>query len=218
RAVRSPAVPLRADLLELGDGHGLLLGEPGELERRLRECSLGTERGARTPSDGSALGSRTPDAPSRSVHAAVSRSARPLRGRAGTGGRGLSERERRCGAEPSPVQACGGTGATPARKSRPPQPRGLRVLPARDLRATQRGTSGAISGRAGGGAATPRLSALISSPDRRSSRGGKHDTRSGEHLLGAQPPDRGKGHGALGRRRPGDLVRTALHGPPPPSA
>src|SRR5450759_5627293 len=33
--VRAPGVPLRADVFELGDGHDLLFGEPGEPPRRM---------------------------------------------------------------------------------------------------------------------------------------------------------------------------------------
>src|SRR5258706_14021636 len=40
--VRAPGVSLRADVLELGDGHDLLFGEPGEPQRRMAERSLGT--------------------------------------------------------------------------------------------------------------------------------------------------------------------------------
>src|SRR5205823_9687185 len=35
--VRAPGIPLRADVLELGDGHDLLFGEPGEPQRRMAE-------------------------------------------------------------------------------------------------------------------------------------------------------------------------------------
>src|ERR1039458_10405238 len=35
--VRAPGLPLRADVLELGDGHDLLFGEPGESKRRMAE-------------------------------------------------------------------------------------------------------------------------------------------------------------------------------------
>ena len=46
--VRAPGVPLRADVLELGDGHDLLFGEPGEPQRRMAERGLGIGRGARS--------------------------------------------------------------------------------------------------------------------------------------------------------------------------
>src|SRR5712692_7909660 len=39
--VRAPGVPLRADVLELGDGHDLLFGEPGEPQRRMAERGVG---------------------------------------------------------------------------------------------------------------------------------------------------------------------------------
>src|SRR6202790_5400529 len=35
--VRAPGVPLRADVLELGEGHALLLGAPGAPHRRMAE-------------------------------------------------------------------------------------------------------------------------------------------------------------------------------------
>src|ERR1035438_7183896 len=38
--VRAPGVPLRADVLELGDGHDLLFGALGEPQRRIADrCS-----------------------------------------------------------------------------------------------------------------------------------------------------------------------------------
>src|SRR5450756_2646815 len=43
--VRTPGVSLRADVLELGDGHDLLFGEPGEPQRRMAERGLGVGSG-----------------------------------------------------------------------------------------------------------------------------------------------------------------------------
>src|SRR5690242_1392461 len=42
--VRAFGVSLRADVFELGGGNDLLLGESGELDRRLAERDLGTGR------------------------------------------------------------------------------------------------------------------------------------------------------------------------------
>ena len=43
--VRTPGVPLRADVFELGNGHDLLFREPGEPQRRMAERGLGVGRG-----------------------------------------------------------------------------------------------------------------------------------------------------------------------------
>src|ERR1039458_8593370 len=44
--VRAPGGPLRADVLERGDGHDVLFGEPGEPQRRMVERGVGMGSGA----------------------------------------------------------------------------------------------------------------------------------------------------------------------------
>ncbi len=123
QSLRPPDLPLRADLLELGDGHDLLLRELREPQRGLAERLVGTGRRAataphRSADGGHAAGRRRAGV----VHAALPGVAAALRlaGPGDPGGQGQRERRRR--AEPPPVQAGVGPGADAAWQPRLRQP------------------------------------------------------------------------------------------------
>ena len=116
-AVRPPGLPLRADLLELGDRHGLLRRVVREPRRGLAERAVGTRRRAAacTAPTGctAAIPPGTTGAEFTQRYQALLRSLRPD----GPGDPGRArQRERRRRAEPPPVQAGARSGVDAARQ------------------------------------------------------------------------------------------------------
>ncbi len=209
-ALRAPDLPLRADLLELGDRHGLCRGEPREPQRGVAERPVGTRRRAAGASHRPAdRGHPAGRAGAGGVQAVLPGAAAALRpgGASHPGGQG--QRERRCRAEPPPVQAGPGTGVVAARPPGLRQPRGLRGVPAPALRAAQCRAAAASGGgtapvAAAAGGAFGVVQAAAGARGQR-----QHDPRRGEHLLGVEPSHRRAGRGAVVRRAGRGLVRPA---------
>jgi hypothetical protein len=118
RPVRSPDLPLRADLLELGDGDDLLRGELREPGRRLAERVVGVGRRAAPapdrPADG---GDPAGDRGFGGFHATLPGVAAALRFEGPGDPGGSCPRERGRGAEPPAIQA--GLGPGPDAAGRP---------------------------------------------------------------------------------------------------
>ena len=208
-AVRPPDLSLRADLLQLGGRHGLLLRELREPQRGAAERPVGTGR-------------RAPAAPHRSPDRGGPRRAR----RAGCS----PSATRRCCAhyglegqaiQPGQANENGDVEQSHHRfkqavdqalmlrgQPRLRQPRRLSGVPRRAVRpaATPAGRSGwprswPCCGRCRRGRLeTARRLKVRVGP-------GQHDPRRGQHLLGAQPADRRAGRGPRRRRAPRGLVR-----------
>src|SRR6202011_5379347 len=134
-ALRPPDLPLRADLLELGDGDDLLRRELREPQRRLAERPGGTGRRAAVashrPADG---GYPAGDGGFGVVHATLPGVAAALRPRRSGDPGGPRPRERGRGAEPLALQA--GVGPGPDATGRPGlhRPRGVRGVLASAIR------------------------------------------------------------------------------------
>ena len=213
-SVHAPDLPLCADLLELGDRHHLFLGEPGEPERRDAKRVVGTGRRAAVPSHRSADGG----GPARRRRAASVQAAVPgvvdalrLAGPGDSGGQ--RQRERRRGAEPSPVQADTGSSVDAARQSRLRQSRRIRGVLATDVRAGQRRSAYT----SGGGVAAAAGVAGASAGGVQTGEGARglkqqHHSRRGERLLGGQPLDRRMGRGTVVRRARRGVVRAEAGG------
>jgi hypothetical protein len=131
QSVCAHALSFRAHVLQLGSGHALLLGKPGESQRRDAERVVGTGRRAANASHGSADGGGAAGRGRAGVIQAtlpgVAESLR-LAGPGHSGGQG--QRERRRGTEPPPVQAGGGPGADDARQPGIHEPGQLSGIPA----------------------------------------------------------------------------------------
>ena len=213
--VRPPDLPLRADLLELGDRHGLLLRELGEPQRGLAERLVGTGRRAAT-------------APHRSAD-----------------GGGAAGRGRAGGVQASATRRCCGTTACRARRSRRARAtrtatssrattsfkraldqalmlRGSRDFAGRDgyaafLRQLFAQRNAGPAGPPGGGAAA--AAAVAGAPaggvqaaDRCGWTAGSTIHVRGQRLLGGQPADRRVGRGPAVRRAGRGLVRPEAGG------
>ena len=100
RAVRSPGLSLRADLLQLGDRHGLLLREFREPQPGAPERPVGTGRGSPDASDRSAHRRGEQPRRPRPVPTTLPRLAGPLRLDASSHPGPQGQPERRCRAEP----------------------------------------------------------------------------------------------------------------------
>jgi hypothetical protein len=199
-AVRAPDLPLRADLLELGDGHGLFRREPGEPQRGVAKRSVGTRRRAAAASHRPAdRGHPAGRDRAGGLQATLPGVAAALwsGGTSHPGGQGQREWRRR--AEPPPVQACSGTGVVAAGQPGLRQPRCLRGVPAWALGAAQ-----CRAAAASGGGTTPVAAAAGGSfgvVQAAAGAGGQrqHDPRRGEHLLSVEPSDRRACRGAVVR-------------------
>ncbi len=123
RAVRPPDLPLRADLLQLGDGHGLLLGELGEPQRRACRTPCGNWAACPAAPHRSADGGDQADSDTETFTQRYQALLRHygLQGQAIQPRQGQRERRRR--AEPPPVQAGRGPGPDAARQPGLRQPR-----------------------------------------------------------------------------------------------
>ena len=216
---RPPDLPLRADLLQLGDGHGVLLGELREPQRGVAERPVGTRRRADLASHGSADGGG-PAGGGRAggFQATLPGVAESLRlARAGDPG-GQGQRERRRGAEAPPFQDRRGPGPDATRQPGLLQPRRLLRLPEGAVRPAKRRPSGptgrgtalaaAVAGTSAGGVQTAEGAGGR----------GQHRAGGGERLLGGQPADRRVGRGPAVRRAGRNLVRPEAAGATAPSA
>jgi hypothetical protein len=212
-AFGSPDLPLRADLLELGDGDDLLRGELREPGRGPAERSVGTGRRAATaphrPADG---GDPAGHGGLGVVHRTLPGVAAALRPRGPGDPGGPCPRERGRGAEPPPVQA--GVGPGPLAAWRPGfcEPGGVRGVPASSVRATQRRPAGTVSRGAAAVASAAATPSRIVPAAPGAGGHGQHDPRPGQHLLGGEPPDRGAGGGEAVRGAGGGVVRPAAGG------
>jgi hypothetical protein len=221
-AVRAPAVPLRADLLELGDGHGVLRRVVRDARRRIAE-RVGRTGGRARGSPHRPTHRRDPAGDDRcGVHAAVPGVVEPLRpGRAGDPGR-ARQRERRHRAAAPAVQASARPAVDAEEQSGLRQPRSLPGVRPRTVRPVER-EPGREEGRGGGTTAGVTGESIRRGEPRRGEGGrGQHDPRPWEHILGVEPADRRTGRGASVRRAGGGVVRAegggadaALAGPRP---
>ncbi len=190
RAVRPPDLPLRVDLLQLGDRHGLFRRELGESPRRFAECAMGTGWRPPTASDRPSdcchpAGRRRPG-----IHPAIPGAAAPLRLARPGDQRRVGQRERRRRAESSTVQAGSRPGPLASRQPRLWRPSRLRSVRAAGVCPVERRPAAAL-GRGGAtpasaaGTATGVMSALAGA-----GRFGQHHPCRQERLFGGQPIDR----------------------------
>jgi hypothetical protein len=132
-------LPLRLDLLELGDGNDLLRRELREPQRGLAECLVGIGwRAADAPHRPADSSHSTGDGRFGVVHAALPGVATSLRSDGPGHPGGACSRERRRGAKPSPVQTDVGPGPDAAWQPRLRQPHAVRGVLASFVRASQR--------------------------------------------------------------------------------
>ncbi len=211
-AVPAPDLSLRADVLELGDGDVVLLGEPGEPERGAAECAVGGGRCRRVPPHRPADGGGAAGGGGAGVPAPLPRAVGALwaQGPSDPGRQGQRERRRR--AEPPPVQARPRPGANAARQPGLRQPRRLLGVRAATVRSAQRWAAAAL--RRGGGLAAALAGAAAGSVPAAAGQGrhGQHDPGGGQRLLGGQPADRRVGRGAALCGAGGGVVRATACG------
>lgn len=211
-AVRSPPLPLRPDVLELGDRHRLLRRVVRDARRRAAERPGGVGGRARRPPHRPTHGRHPAGHDRGGVHPAVSGVARALRPRRpGDPGR-ARERERRHRATAPAVQASPRPAVDAPRQSRLRQPRGVPGVPPGSVPPVERqpgseedpgdGTPACVAGESvrGGG------------PGRGEGGCGEHHPRRRQHVLGVEPADRRAGRGPPPRRARGGVVRAEAGG------
>lgn len=206
-AVRPPDLPLRPDVLELGDRHGVLRRVVRDARRRVAERARGTGRGARRPPHRPAHGRHPAGHDGRGVHPAVSGVAEALRpGRAGDSSR-ARERERGHRAAAPAVQAGPRPAVDAPQQPGLPEPRVVPGLPPGSVRPVEREPWGEEDPGDGTPACAAGGSVRVGRPRRGEGGRGQHDPRPGEHVLGVEPADRRAGRGATARRARGGVVR-----------
>ncbi len=211
-AIRSPDLPLRPDVLELGDRDGVLRRVVRDAGRRVAERAVGVGRGAgrspHRPSDG-----RDPAGDDgRGVHPAVSGVALALRpGGAGDPGRSR-QRERGHRAAAPAVQAGPRPAVDAPRQPGLHLPRGVPGVPPGSVRPVERQPPGEEDPGDGAVACAAGESVRVGGPRRGEGGRGEHDPRPREHVLGVEPADRRAGGGATVRRARGGVVRAEAGG------
>ncbi len=213
RAVRPPGLSLRADLLQLGDRHGLLLGELGEPGRGVAERPVGTGRGPSAAPHRSAECRDQSRLRHRDVYPAIPGDAVPLR----PGGPGdptaAGARERRRRAESLSVQTGRRPGPDVARQPRVRRPRLVRGVPQEAHGRAQRQPQGAVRRGAGRAVVAAGAAARDGPTGQGTGRRRQHDPRRRQYLLGAEPPDRRAGRRPRRGRTPGGLAWGPTGGP-----
>ena len=203
----APDLSLRADVLELGGGDGVLFGELREPERRVAERGVGTGQSAAPASHRSAVDGGQQHERSGGVHGSLPGSAALLRTGGGEDAGRAWERERRCGAAAPSLQTGGGAGADAARQPGLWQRGRVPAVSAGDVRALERRAQAAAGGRDGGDEGVAGTAHGIVQARAGEGGLGQPDLCGPQRVLGAEPVDRRAGGGAAVHGPGGGLVR-----------
>lgn len=210
--VRSHGVPLRADAFELGARDGLLHRELRESVGRIPERGVDAGRGSGASSQRQLERGGEQPVERGGVHESLRGVDASLRRRPGADRSSPGSRERRRGAEPSPLQAGDRPAADASGRARLFEPGGVRVVPVGADASTQR-RSGRSGGRGRGGASRSSGSSSGGVQDGDGAGGqGEPDPRGRQRLLGSEPVDRRAGRGSVARRTSGGVARRSSDG------
>jgi len=206
-AVRSPGLPLRADLLELGVGDAVRFRVVRGALGRSAECVVGTgRRAAATPQRQSQRRGEQPVGDA-GIPDSLPRFAGSLRRVGSADQRAASARERRRGVVARALQDRRRSGAVAPRQPRVRQPRGVRDVSAADRDDAKRGPEGSFRRGIGNATGLARAAAVVVFEGALPCRYRQLDSPSAQHLFGAQPAGRRAGRGVALRRPCRDLVR-----------